>query len=496
MRSSTIPALAIVAAVVVFSGLILHIAPEIVSAQSTCPPGTSPATAADVPLLTIAGIPTAQVGMCCDSSSASVGQAAGSAKQWLAQHATKGANIACLNSTFAERLENLMQAVPGGSPVITDGYRSPQAQANLPAASTRVGPCGSYHQYGMAADFNTTNAATLKWMRENASQFGLSPVTNANPVTGCTLHGFCDGGHIQIAGPKPPLNQCGICATSGGNGSLPAVPVPTTPDDISNTSSCYASLNPIIYYPAGTVEQSQCMTASQPQQQQPQLPPQPTTATAPATTQTASQAPPPIGTINNTPYTAGTCSPQTYCLAGNIYYRSTQCVDQIYQSCQYGCSAVTCNASSSSQSLSLQSLTGTPFSGTGAQNINPTAGTGTSAFDFIEAFANPAATGVEIGTTTPVALNANTTNTSDVVALQGTSPSVQIIYASTSTVTQPMSAQQTFTSSNLADNPISYSGLQQNSFLLSVLGTMKTALLDALVYLKYLNPFSGTAASQ
>ena len=115
-----------------------------------------------------------------------------------------------------------MQANPNGIPTIRDGYRSPQEQAHLPAGSTRVGPCGSYHQYGLAADFDASQNS-LRWMRENASRFGLSPVTHANPTTGCTPSGFCDAGHIQIAGPRPPTNQCGICAAgSGGDGKLPS----------------------------------------------------------------------------------------------------------------------------------------------------------------------------------------------------------------------------------------------------------------------------------
>src|SRR3989344_4575263 len=213
-----------------FALLALAVSFPLYSHAADCPPGTAPASAQDVPVMKQAGILGAFVGMCWDKSDASVGQAAGEAKIFLQQHATKNSNISCLNSTFAERLKNLMQAAPGGPPTIRDGYRSPQAQANLPRGSTRVGPCGSYHQYGMAADFNASEQ-TLRWMRVNAAQFGLSPVTNANPVTGCTARGFCDGGHIQIAGPKPPRNQCGMCATETGDGVLPGVQGTPYPDD-------------------------------------------------------------------------------------------------------------------------------------------------------------------------------------------------------------------------------------------------------------------------
>lgn len=187
---------------------------------ATCPGGTVPIGSSRAEA-TAAGIP--QSAECWDPKNKYAGQDAGSAKAWLQQHATQNAQISCLNAEFAENVKKLMQANPNGIPTIRDGYRSPQAQANLPAGSTKVGPCGSYHQYGMAADFDA-NQQSLRWMRENASQYGLSPVTNANPTTGCTGSGFCDAGHIQIAGARPPVNQCGVCSAAGGNGMLPASP--------------------------------------------------------------------------------------------------------------------------------------------------------------------------------------------------------------------------------------------------------------------------------
>lgn len=181
----------------------------------TVPIGSSRAEA------TAAGIPASAE--CWDPKNKYAGQDVGEAKRWLQQHATQNANISCLNADYAERVKKLMQANPNGIPTIRDGYRGQAAQAQaLASGASKVGPCGSYHQYGMAADFDA-NQQSLRWMRENSSQYGLSPVTNANPTTGCTGSGFCDPGHIQIAGQRPAANQCGICSTDGGagNGVLP-----------------------------------------------------------------------------------------------------------------------------------------------------------------------------------------------------------------------------------------------------------------------------------
>ena len=195
------------------------------ASAETCRTGEEPITPQTRPLAALNGVP-ANVN-CWRPKDPTTGQAVGEARQFLQQHATKKVNVGCFNPEFAERLQNLLQAVPGGSiPTVTDGYRSPEEQARLPKGSTTVGPCGSYHQYGLAADFNETDEKTLQWMRVNASRFGLSPVTNANPVTGCTRssHPFCDSGHIQMQGALPPRNQCGQCSGGTGYGSLEAAP--------------------------------------------------------------------------------------------------------------------------------------------------------------------------------------------------------------------------------------------------------------------------------
>jgi hypothetical protein len=204
--------------------------------------------------MSAAGIPNPQIGQCWDSSNASIGATAGEAKQWLQQHATKGSNISCLNTDFAEKLKKLMSAVPGSTPTIRDGYRSPETQANLPAGSTRAGACQSYHQYGMAADIDASSE-TLLWMRRNSASFGLAPVSRCAVETGRTCDNkFSDPGHIQIAGDRPSKDQCGICSTaSKGSGrvldfsnpkSLASKnpPINAEPDDVESPSSCTPQL--------------------------------------------------------------------------------------------------------------------------------------------------------------------------------------------------------------------------------------------------------------
>src|SRR3989344_127411 len=284
------------------------------------PRGARPATKADIPLMVAAGIQNPTVGMLWDPSNPNTGQAAGETKQWLQKHATTGSNVSCFNPEFAVKIKNLMEAVPGGIPNITSGYRGQAAQESAYARrASQVRWCEGYHNYGMAADFNGASAQTLQWMRVNAPRFGLSPVKTLNPMTGCSrIPGsrFCDAGHIEELGRLPSRDQCGVCANDKGNGILPgggggASPSSPLPPAIRN------AINP---QPA-----PQIAPAQPPPQQTP-----------PAST------PQPLGTSNTTPYQPGTCAPQFYCSNNNLYYRSSSCVDQINQVCAKGCSGVSC----------------------------------------------------------------------------------------------------------------------------------------------------------
>ena len=242
------------------------------AAAQGCPPGTRPATESDFP-----NMPQAlrTVGTCWNPSDQNVGQAVGEAMAFLQQHTSGNPNVSCLNAEFAQRLARLMKETPGGVPKITGqegAYRRPEAQiAAQRSGASQVGPCASYHQYGLAVDFNSSNTQTQRWLRENASRFGLSPVTNANPTTGCTPRGFCDYGHIQISGQLPPREQCGLCANTQGYNYPPSPPSGGAPLGFGNQFRSAFGM-------------------------QPTLPPQPTLPTQPYT-----QQQPLLNAFNQTP---------------------------------------------------------------------------------------------------------------------------------------------------------------------------------------------------
>jgi hypothetical protein len=213
---------------------------------------------------------------------------------------------------------------------------------------------------------------------------------------------------------------------------------------------------------------------------QPTTPTTPTTQTSP----TATQTPPPIGTLNSTPYPAGTCNPQTYCSQsdGNIYYRATTCVDQVYKQCSNGCTGFICNATSTSDS----SLAGLLSDGTNNNSNDNSNSNGTSTFDLISYFANlPAAT--DIGTATPIDITNSVQNTGNASVLQAP-PAGQLIQTPPqgSVTGYGPAPQQTFTSPDLANTPGGY-GPQPSTFQAAV-ANIKAALV---LMLNYLQPFGG-----
>lgn len=55
---------------------------------------------------------------------------------------------------------------------------------------------------------------------------------------------------------------------------------------------------------------------------------------------TGQQQPPPPG--NQNPFPNGTCMPSYVCSNNSLYFRNSQCVDQLSQTCQYGCQGTQC----------------------------------------------------------------------------------------------------------------------------------------------------------
>lgn len=174
------------------------------SAQTS---GRRPATQEDLKWLQWAGFENPTVGMTIDPNNPYIGQAPSEAKMWLAQH-TKlhKSRIICLNPQFAIKLKDVMEQVPGGPPVITGAYRTQGEQQNIinqRDGSTRVKtPCGSYHTWGLAVDFNNEgDAQKVQWMRAHARGSGLGILGNWDP------------GHFQDGSGKN--GQCGACQAEG-----------------------------------------------------------------------------------------------------------------------------------------------------------------------------------------------------------------------------------------------------------------------------------------
>jgi hypothetical protein len=401
------------------------------SAQSDCPSGSHPASASELSTMSAAGIQNPQVGQCWDSSNANIGQAAGDAKSYLRQHATSGANISCLNAQFAEKIKNLMQAVPGGPPTITDGYRGLAAQAAaLASGASKVGPCGSYHQYGLAADFNNASKQTLQWMRVNASQFGLAPVTNGDPTSGCTSHGFCDYGHIQIAGPLPSRDQCALCSASGANANGTGNAAATSPGAGRYTSTPGVSF----FGPQSGISSSPGVGSMTPGQTYGQdttclLSTDPIYSVAiPAGT------PFPSNCLNNGQTSLGTSGVQASCSGNTIIYNASGNLT-FGQTCPYGCQNGICmqpsqnqqqgqqyapaNPSPSASSPTVTTSNGQTAVSSGVQNVlqtntTPTLTTPTlipnlltpsSTLSILNALANPQQIVTTHATPTPITLN-------------------------------------------------------------------------------------------
>lgn len=425
-----------------------------------CPAGNvliTDATRADA---TAAGIPTSAT--CWNPGDTNAGAATGEAKQYLTS-ILKGGSCGPYRTTaegldprFAICAANFMKALRAKDPnfYVISMYRSAAHQAFLCGGGCgRVnGPCapagGSKHQQGIAIDISNGQYIVPDWVHQMGQGYGIIfPVRN-------------DSGHFQ---PQPGSN----CADPNFK-----------PTDTSGV--------------VGAPFDQQIRRALGLNPPPPPAPQVQTTPTPVVTPTAPLQIPPPLGTLNTTPLLPGTCTPQNYCHSdGNIYYRASTCVDQIYQQCSSGCSGVVCNGTSTSLSISnLLSSTGTT-SGTQNQNTN-TNKNGTSTFDLINQYANPI-TSVDIGTATPVVLNPDTSNS--IGSLQGTlSQTTGTLYASgTASGVATIGSQQTFTSGDLGNTGAPTYTQGQNTFALQILDSLKNALLGAL---QYLRPFGGQIPNQ
>lgn len=460
-----------------FSLALLSLAPMFVAADGTCPiPGTRPATAADAAVKN----GTVTVGTCYNPNDVGVNQSAEQAKQDLQSfRCNAGVNTEQLDSKFSICADKFLKQLRSTDPsaCINSAFRDPNQQAaacksicgQLSCPGKCAAPGHSYHQKGLAVDMKSTVSNQILWAV--AAQSGLVNPRGLN---------ISDPRHIQSSGGT---DCAGVAVPTGDTG------------DYYNDTNHFFPAPPSLPF-SNNIRQALGM------QQPPPLPPPPLPPPPAALPQPQMQpsiaAPiaasaPPVGTMNATPYPAGTCSPQTYCSQsdGNIYYRATTCVDQVYQRCTSGCSGVVCNASSTSLNSPLGSL----LTATDNKNENSnTNGNGTSTFDLINFFANAPATVTSVGTATPIDINEEIQNGADASVLTPTStidgsviqtpPQGSVQYGS--------GQQQTFTSGDLANSPAGYTFVQ-STFAQQILAQMKATLLRMLPYVQ---PFGGAVQTQ
>ena len=343
-----------------------------------------------------------------------------------------------IDSGLACRLLKFFRATKACSPRITSAFRSKQQQCD--ACRKICGNCGgcqgtgrgcappgsSCHQYGRAVDIESRCAEQMSAAARNYGLISRIPgYPNPNHYQ-CLEHG-------RSAGISSCNTSCqgGLSITPG-----PEDFRPSGPPSSSIANALRGFINPPPQPPPQQPQQAL------PASQQPQL----------------QQQPPPIGTVpNTTPSTPGTCAPQFYCKDNTYYYRSSSCVDQAYKQCTNGCSASGGGCASGSSTSSL------------------------SAFDQISALLEPVSSQLT-GTTTPFVL---TIGGEPVATIQQPNPSETGNVTPTGNSYVPLSvSQQTFTSGDLRNSPVSSYAPQQLTGFQQTLNAMKERLLRLLAYLR------------
>ena len=138
----------------------------------------------------------------------------------------------------------------------------------------------------------------------------------------------------------------------------------------------------------------------------------------------------------------------------------------------------------------------TPISGIINTNTNTdtntntnSASSSTSTIDLINEFLGPVSDSIDIGKAVDIELNPDTSDATSLGAKRPTSTSA----SGTPAAYGNLSVPQTFTTNDLAKNPVAGYVVGENTFVLRMLDAMKNTLLLALSYLK---PFGGYTQSQ
>jgi hypothetical protein len=425
---------------------------------------------------------------CPDLSQLGITGDAGAAKAYLLSIAKDLRNSAAppdkahidpLNNSFAICAANFLKAYKDayGPVYVVSAFRcGPNSPSNISCDRSENGRAGgatnSNHQLGTAMDINPAGG--------NSSYDTLKSFAQANPGYGVTFpqpfyNGSIDKNHMQATNPRNPS-----CTGVSGTPVTPGNGLP-----FNNNIRQALGMQPAPPPPPAAPVQSA---------------PVATPVTTPTSPTTAIPNVPPLGTVNTTPYPAGTCTPQSFCNQqdGNIYYRATTCVDQVYQQCSKGCSGQICNATSTSSSTGGSTDSGVNITNNNDNsNSNTNSNTaGTSTFDLIDFFANGGGiSAAPIGTATPIDINEAIQSGDNTSVLAPTSTSMGIIQTppqGSRGIVYLTPQQQTFISPNQQSSGY-YGNFTQSTFQQQILAGMKAALL---AMLPYLQPFGTTMNGQ
>jgi hypothetical protein len=376
-----------------------------------CPAGARPATEAEVPLMTQAGIPNAKAGMCWNPTDQYVGKDDAEAKKYLRSILCAGSKfggagadgtVQKLDSKFAICAAKFLKAAStqisgqvsllegGTNPVcLREGYRTPEQQQIYYQEYLNGGgiACGSKgvqnceHPRGIAIDVNTSGDANYQRLWALGPQYSVNFYLRArDKVHFVPLKGECSGGGTVPAGGVMPLNYHDFPQYYNGPASSTQSP----------TTSLLNGLRNLL----GMNQQPT------PQYLQPQYTPPP-----PPPTQTQSTAPT-YYDANGQPYTYNSAGEAISSVTGQpINPSQTNSGSQIPT-----LGGTTVNNNVSSGQIPTLTNPGT-FSTT---SNNGGAGTGNADIDFINNLATSLAPddggGKPSGTSTPAQLNKNLQN--------------------------------------------------------------------------------------
>lgn len=447
--------------------------PLVVRAQSIdCVGGSHAATQAEVNSINSGAIKVGQI--ICNSDSATINSDAGTAKVFLLSIAqglpgTKAppdkAHIDRLNNTFAICAANFLKAYSQkyGRITISSAFRcgpaSPSSiQCNRSENANAGGATGSNHQIGVAMDVNPGNGdyQTLWKFASQNPQFGV-----------CFPYLSSDRPHMALAGLN--TGESRKCAAQGVTKQCSGAPVldPSSVTGGPAVTSLYDE-GGALYGNAGTAPATSPYSSSPYSQSFPGAP-APTFAQTPVTS-TATPFTNPL-TTSNAP--APFCSPQFSCSNNVMYYQTTSCTTQVYQTCTKGCDGNSCaNIASTVGSSTL---------------VTKPVIAASSTTELLDAFANPvtfSASTVATGTSLAVILNGGTSN--DIIAIANSASSTAI-NPGTITSIQPLTSQQTFTSTDLVNTGVTSGVTQSSNSVFKILSDLRSALVWAIDYLKSLS---------